>query len=53
MNSLSAAMWAALTGMTEDLAADIMAFRAEQDFKALSEVQDIIGTEVFRELPGI
>ena len=48
VNSLSAAMWAALPGMTEDLAADIMAFRAEQDFKALSEVQDIIGTEVFR-----
>ncbi len=48
VNSLSAAMWAALPGMTEDLAADIMAFRAEQDFQSLTEVQDIIGMEVFR-----
>ena len=45
-------MWAALPGMTEELIADIMEYRAEQDFNSVREVQTIVGPEVFRGIAG-
>jgi len=48
VNAISAETWAALPGMTEELIAEILAFRAEKDFRSLREVQDIVGADVFR-----
>jgi general secretion pathway protein K len=48
VNAITAAAWATLPGMTEELIADILAFRAEQDFRSLLEVQKIVGVDVFR-----
>jgi general secretion pathway protein K len=33
--------------MTEEIAAEIQKFRAEKDFKSLTEVQEVVGPEVF------
>ncbi len=50
VNALPAGMWAALPGMTEELIAEIQAYRSEKDFQSLSEVRDIIGPDVFRSI---
>jgi hypothetical protein len=48
VNAISGEIWATLPGMTEELVAEILTFRAEQDFRSLREVQDIVGVDVFR-----
>lgn len=48
VNAITAEAWASLPGMTEELVADIQAFRAEKDFRSLTEVRDIVGAEVFQ-----
>ena len=52
VNSITSEMWAALPGMTEELIADIMEYRAEQDFNSVGEVQPIVGPEVYRGIAG-
>ena len=49
-NAIPAEMWAALPGMTEELTSEIMAYRAEKDFNTLSDVQRLLGVEVYRGL---
>ena len=41
-------MWAALPGMTEELVAEITAYRAEKNFNSVMDVQSIVGPDVFR-----
>lgn len=48
INAMPPALWTVFPGMTPELAADIAAFRAEQDFRSLKEVSDIVGLEVYR-----
>ena len=50
VNAIPSEMWAALPGMTEELISEIVTYRAEKDFNSLSEVQRIIGPDVFRGL---
>lgn len=50
VNAISAEMWMALPGMTEELTSEIMEYRAEKDFNTLGEVQSLIGVDVFRGL---
>jgi general secretion pathway protein K len=50
VNAISPETWAALPGMTEELVAEIFAFRAERDFRSLGEVQEIVGADVFQEI---
>ncbi|MFZ2630285.1 MAG: hypothetical protein WA081_02515 [Desulfosalsimonadaceae bacterium] len=48
INSIPLALWANFPGMTDALAADIAAYRAEKDFESLRELVDIVGPEVYR-----
>ena len=48
INSIPLSLWANFPGMTDALAADIAAYRAEKDFKSLRELVDIVGPDVYR-----
>ncbi len=48
INAIHAELWAALPGMTEELISEIITYRTEKDFYSLTEVQSIIGPDVYR-----
>ncbi len=48
INAISPALWAAFPKMDPDLISKIMEFRKEQDFKSISQLQEIVGPEVYQ-----
>ena len=48
INAIPLELWANFPGMTDALAADIAAYRAEKDFKSLQDVSSVVGPEVYR-----
>ncbi len=46
INAVPPAMWAAMPGITEDMAAQITEFRREKDFQSMSELAEIVGNDV-------
>lgn len=52
INAASFRMLASLPMMTEDIAKEIQAYRAEKDFRALQELLPVVGPEVYRAMMG-
>lgn len=52
INAMSPAMWAALPGITEEMIAQIIEFRKEKDFQSMSELGEIVGSDVLAGISG-